>query len=63
VADTVINPKFEVSFWGFADALPVFGKRANMAVGALPLVAALTPAEHTGTPIGAAPRRHPWGGP
>jgi radical SAM superfamily enzyme YgiQ (UPF0313 family) len=52
VADIVIiNPKFEVSFWGFEYALPIFGKRANMAVGALPLLAALTPAEHTVTLI------------
>ncbi|MDB5311200.1 MAG: Fe-S oxidoreductase [Gemmataceae bacterium] len=43
----IINPKFEVSFWGFEFALPVFGKKANMAVGALPLLAALTPPEHT----------------
>jgi radical SAM superfamily enzyme YgiQ (UPF0313 family) len=50
LADIVIvNPKFEASFWGFEYALPVFGKRANMAVGALPLLAALTPAEHTVT--------------
>src|SRR5262245_39886193 len=52
VADIVIvNPRFEVSFWGLEYALPVFGKQANMAVGALPLLAALTPAEHTVTLI------------
>ena len=45
----IINPKFETSFWGFEFALPIFGKRANMAVGALPLLAALTPREHTVT--------------
>lgn len=45
----IINPKFETSFWGFEFALPIFGKRANMAVGALPLLAALTPPEHTVT--------------
>ena len=50
VADIVIiNPKFEASFWGFEHALPIFGKKANMAVGALPLLAALTPREHTVT--------------
>ena len=31
----IINPKFGASFWGFEYALPVFDKRANMAVGAL----------------------------
>jgi radical SAM superfamily enzyme YgiQ (UPF0313 family) len=47
VADIVlINPKFEVSFWGFEHALPFFGKRSNVPVAALPLLAALTPAEH-----------------
>ena len=47
MADIVlINPKFEVSFWGFEHALPFFGKRSNVPVAALPLLAALTPAEH-----------------
>lgn len=47
VADIVlINPKFEISFWGFEHALPLFGKRASMPVAALPLLAALTPSEH-----------------
>jgi hypothetical protein len=31
LADIVlINPRFEISFWGFECALPLFGKRANM---------------------------------
>ena len=52
MADIVlINPKFEVSFWGFEHALPFFGKRSNMPVAALPLLAALTPAEHRVTLI------------
>jgi radical SAM superfamily enzyme YgiQ (UPF0313 family) len=47
MADIVlINPKFEISFWGFEHALPIIGKRANMPVAALPLLAALTPAGH-----------------
>jgi radical SAM superfamily enzyme YgiQ (UPF0313 family) len=47
MADIVlINPKFEISFWGLEHALPMFGKRAIMPVAALPLLAALTPAEH-----------------
>src|SRR5262245_41771325 len=52
MADIVlINPKFEISFWGFEYAMPFFGKRANMAVAALPLLAALTPREHNVTII------------
>jgi radical SAM superfamily enzyme YgiQ (UPF0313 family) len=47
LADIVlINPRFEISFWGFEYALPLFGKRANVPVVALPLLAALTPPEH-----------------
>jgi radical SAM superfamily enzyme YgiQ (UPF0313 family) len=42
----VINPRFEESYWGVEHALRLFGKRANMPVSALPLIAALTPAEH-----------------
>ena len=52
MADIVlINPKFEVSYWGMEYALPYVGKRANLPVAALPLLAALTPAEHTITLI------------
>jgi hypothetical protein len=39
----LINPRFEISFWGFEFVLPFVGKRANMPVEALPLLAALTP--------------------
>ncbi|MGE0007696.1 MAG: DUF4070 domain-containing protein [Parvibaculaceae bacterium] len=47
MADIVlINPRFEISFWGLEHALPLIGKRANMPVAALPLIAALTPAPH-----------------
>jgi radical SAM superfamily enzyme YgiQ (UPF0313 family) len=38
----LINPRFEISFWGFEFALPFLGKRANMPVAALPLFAART---------------------
>jgi hypothetical protein len=47
MADIVlINPRFEVSYWGMEHALPFLGKRANLPVACLPLLAALTPAEH-----------------
>src|SRR5919202_2945286 len=45
----LINPRFEVSYWGLEHALPLFGKRANLPVAALPLLAALTPPGHTVT--------------
>ncbi len=52
MADIVlINPRFEVSYWGMEHALPFLGKRANLPVACLPLLAALTPAEHTVTLI------------
>src|SRR5262249_54427811 len=52
VADIVlINPRFEVSFWGLEHVLPYLGKRANMPPGSLPLLAALTPAQHRVTLI------------
>jgi radical SAM superfamily enzyme YgiQ (UPF0313 family) len=47
MADIVlINPKFETSFWGLEYALDLLGVKANLPVAALPLLAALTPAEH-----------------
>jgi radical SAM superfamily enzyme YgiQ (UPF0313 family) len=50
MADIVlINPRFEVSFWGMEFALPFMGKRANLPVACLPLLAALTPREHSVT--------------
>jgi radical SAM superfamily enzyme YgiQ (UPF0313 family) len=52
MADIVlINPRFEVSFWGMEHALPLMGKRANLPVASLPLLAALTPEGHTVTLI------------
>src|SRR6186713_1955401 len=47
----IINPRFEVSFWGMEHALPLIGKRANLPVACLPLLAALTPTGHTITLI------------
>ncbi len=50
MADIVlINPRFEASYWGLEHALHLVGKKANMPVAALPLMAALTPPEHTVT--------------
>jgi radical SAM superfamily enzyme YgiQ (UPF0313 family) len=52
MADIVlINPRFEISYWGMEHALPLVGKRANLPVACLPLLAALTPGEHTVTLI------------
>src|SRR5882672_6784691 len=42
----LINPRFEVSYWGLEHALPIVGKRANLPVACLPLLAALTPPEY-----------------
>jgi hypothetical protein len=36
----LITPRFEVSYWGLEHALPILGKRANLPVAALPLLAA-----------------------
>jgi radical SAM superfamily enzyme YgiQ (UPF0313 family) len=47
----IINPRFDVSYWGMEHALPYMGKRANLPVACLPLLAALTPSEHTVTLI------------
>src|SRR3981081_4380561 len=52
MADIVlINPRFEVSYWGMEYALPFLGKWANLPVTSLTLLAALTPGEHTVTLI------------
>ncbi len=42
----IINPQFTISYWGLQHALPYFGKRATLPTACLPLLAALTPAEH-----------------
>ena len=47
MADIVlVNPRFEVSYWGFEHALPLLGKKCNLPTACLPLLAALTPDEH-----------------
>ena len=47
MADIVlINPRFEASYWGLEHVMPILGKRANLPVACLPLLAALTPAAH-----------------
>lgn len=43
---TLINPRFEESYWGLERALPVFAKRAVLPTAGLPLLAAVTPAGH-----------------
>jgi radical SAM superfamily enzyme YgiQ (UPF0313 family) len=47
----LINPRFDVSFWGHDYVMPIVGKRANTPVAALPLLAALTPHPHVVTLI------------
>jgi radical SAM superfamily enzyme YgiQ (UPF0313 family) len=47
----LINPRFEASYWGLEHALPLFDARANLPVACLPLLAALTPADHKVTLI------------
>jgi radical SAM superfamily enzyme YgiQ (UPF0313 family) len=47
----IVNPRFEVSFWGAEHALPLLGKKANLPVASLPLLAALTPQPHRVTLI------------
>jgi radical SAM superfamily enzyme YgiQ (UPF0313 family) len=47
----LINPRFDVSYWGHDHVMPIVGKRANTPVASLPLLAALTPPEHVVTLI------------
>src|SRR5438093_4566576 len=50
MADIIlIDPRFEASYWGMEYALPILGRRANVPVACLPLLAALTPPGHTVT--------------
>jgi radical SAM superfamily enzyme YgiQ (UPF0313 family) len=52
VADIVIiNPRFDISFWGLEHCMPLFGKRANLPVACLALLAALVPDHHEVTLI------------
>src|SRR5215472_7413344 len=50
MADIVlINPRFEISYWGLEHAMPFLGVKAILPVANLPLLAALTPAGHNVT--------------
>ena len=52
MADIVlINPRFEISYWGLEHAVPFLGVKAAMPVANLPLLAALTPPGHNVTLI------------
>ncbi|HZJ11594.1 MAG TPA: radical SAM protein [Methyloceanibacter sp.] len=42
----IINPRFDISFWGLEHCMPLFGKRANLPVSCLALLAALVPDNH-----------------
>jgi radical SAM superfamily enzyme YgiQ (UPF0313 family) len=47
MADIIlINPRFEISYWGLEHAVPFLGAKAAMPVANLPLLAALTPPRH-----------------
>ena len=47
MADIVIvNPRFNTSFWGMEKCMGMLGKRANLPVACLPLLAALVPKHH-----------------
>jgi hypothetical protein len=54
----IINPRFEISFWGLEHCMPLFGKRANLPVANLALLAALVPKHHEVTLIDENVRRH-----
>jgi radical SAM superfamily enzyme YgiQ (UPF0313 family) len=47
----IINPRFNISFWGLEHCMPLFGKRANLPVACLALLAALAPDHHDVTLI------------
>jgi radical SAM superfamily enzyme YgiQ (UPF0313 family) len=47
----IINPRFGISFWGLEHCMPLFGKRANLPVACLALLAALVPEHHDVTLI------------
>ena len=52
MADIVlINPRFEISYWGLEHAMPFLGVKAVLPVANLPLLAALTPDGHRVTLI------------
>src|SRR5262245_3204173 len=43
---TIINPRFDISFWGMEHCMSMFGKRANLPVACLGLLAALVRDHH-----------------
>lgn len=47
----IINPRFGISFWGMEHCMGVLGKRANLPVACLALLAALVPDHHDVTLI------------
>ncbi|MBV8118513.1 MAG: B12-binding domain-containing radical SAM protein [Alphaproteobacteria bacterium] len=47
----IINPRFDVSYWGLEHAMPFLGSKAILPVASLPLLAALTPPPHAVTLI------------
>ena len=47
----IINPRFDISFWGLEHCMKLFGKRANLPVACLALLAALVPDHHDVTLI------------
>ncbi|MGO8936425.1 MAG: B12-binding domain-containing radical SAM protein [Mycobacterium sp.] len=47
----LLNPRFELSYWGVQHALPLFGKKCALPNAGLPLLAALTPDDHCVTII------------
>jgi radical SAM superfamily enzyme YgiQ (UPF0313 family) len=52
MADIVIvNPRFDISFWGMEKCVRMLGKRANLPVACLPLLAALVRKHHDVTLI------------
>jgi radical SAM superfamily enzyme YgiQ (UPF0313 family) len=42
----IINPRFDISFWGMEHCMSMFGRRANLPVASLGLLAALVPDHH-----------------
>jgi radical SAM superfamily enzyme YgiQ (UPF0313 family) len=42
----IINPRFDISFWGMEHCMGLLGKRANLPVACLALLAALVPDHH-----------------
>jgi radical SAM superfamily enzyme YgiQ (UPF0313 family) len=47
----IINPRFDISFWGLEHCVQLLGKRANLPVACLGLLAALVPNHHEVTLI------------